>query len=65
MLGFFHDEDVEVHGIPEARIDKVFSDFSREPINPQVGPAREQLSEEDKKTLLEGLVIKAPPDIQQ
>ena len=30
MLVFFHlihDEDVEVHGIPEARIDEVFSDF--------------------------------------
>ena len=47
MLGFFqpiHDKDVEVHGIPETRIDKVFSDFLREPINPHVGPAREPLS---------------------
>ena len=39
--------------------------FSREPINPQVGPACEPLFEEDKKTLWEGLMIKAPPDIQQ
>ena len=68
MLGFFqpiHDEDVEVHGISEAQIDEVFSDFSREPVNPHVGASREPLSEEEKKMLLEGLVIKAPPEIQQ
>ena len=47
------------------RMKSLVSDFSREPINPQVGLAREPLSEEDKRTLLEGLVIKAPPDIQQ
>ena len=58
MLGFFqpiHDEDVKVHRILEARIDEVFPDFSREPINPQTGPSRKPLSEEDKKILLEWL----------
>ena len=68
MLGFFqpiHYQVVEVHGISEAQIDEVFSDFSREPVNPHVGASRKPLSEDEKKMLLEGLVIKAPPEIQQ
>ena len=36
------------HGLPEARIDEVFSDFSREPKDPKVGPSEVPLSEEER-----------------
>ena len=52
MLGFFqpiHDEDVIVYGMPEARICEFFSDFSRDPVNPHVGPLQEPLSEEAER----------------
>ena len=49
-----------VHGIPEARLDEVFSDFSREPKDPKVGPSGVPLSEEERRFLSENLSIKAP-----
>ena len=37
---------------------RFFSYFSREPINPHVGTAREPLSEEEKKALLKALSLR-------
>ena len=38
-------------GLPEARIDEVFSDFSREPKDPIPGVSSQKLSDEDRKFL--------------
>ena len=48
IVGFFQpvpEEDIVKHGLPKARIDKVFSDFSREPKDPIPGASSEKLSE--------------------
>ena len=50
IVGFLQpiqEEDVLEHGLPEARLDEVFSGFSREPKDPEVGPFVVPLSEED------------------
>ena len=46
----------------EENVDAIFSDFSKEPKEPQSGPAKEPLTEEGRKFLLDNLVIKAPLD---
>ena len=63
IVGFFQpiqEEDVLEHGLPEARLDEEFSDFSRDPRNPKVGPSVVPLSEEERRFLSLNLVIKAP-----
>ena len=63
IIGFFQpiqEEDVLEHGLPEARLDEVFSNFSREPKDPKVGPSSVSLSEEERRFLSENLDIKAP-----
>ena len=63
IVGFFQpiqEEDVLEHGLPEARLDEVFSDFSREPKDPEVGLSVVPLSEEERILLSENLSIKAP-----
>ena len=56
------EEDILEHGLPEARIDKVFSDFSWEPKDPIHGASSEELSEEDRKFLEDSLIINAPEE---
>ena len=54
IVGFFQpvlEEDILEHGLPEARIDEVFSDFSREPKDPIPG--------EERKFLEDNLIINA------
>ena len=63
IIGFFQpiqEEDVLEHGLPEASLDEVFSDFSREPKDPKVGPLSVPLSEEERRFLSKNLSIKAP-----
>ena len=63
IIGFFQpiqEEGVLEHGLPEARLDEVFSDFSREPKDPEVGPSGVSLSEEERRFLSENLSVKAP-----
>ena len=63
IIGFFkpiQEEDVLEHGLLEARLDEVFSDFSREPKDPKVGPSGVPLSEEERRFLSENLSINAP-----
>ena len=63
IIGFFQpiqEEDVLEHGLPEARLDEVFSDFSRDPKDPKVVPSVVPLSEEERRFLSENLSISAP-----
>ena len=58
IVGFvqpIQEEDVLEHRLPEARLDEVFSDFSREPKDPKVGPSVVPLSEEERRFLSENL----------
>ena len=63
IVGFFQpvpEEDIVEHGLPEARIDEMFSDFSREPKDPIPGASSEKLTDEDRKFLEDSLIINAP-----
>ena len=56
------DEDIVEHGLLEARIDEVFSDFSREPKDPIPRVSLQKLSDEDRKFLEDNLIINAPEE---
>ena len=63
IVGFFQlvpEEDILEQGLPEARIDEVFSDFSREPKENVPGACSKELTEEERKFLEDNLVINAP-----
>ena len=65
IVGFFQpvpEEDILEHGLPEARIDEVFLDFSRDPKDPIPGASSEKLSEEDREFLEDSLIINAPEE---
>ena len=65
LLGFFQpipSEDVIHNDIPQAEIDEVFADFSKEPLEPYKGPCRQKLSAVDLEYLTKNLQIKSPQE---
>ena len=50
------------HGLPEVRIDEVFSDFSREPKDPIPGASLQKQSDDDRKFQDGNFIINVPDE---